>query len=75
MPLSAIIAMLAGLAAMLAVRVLVLLIFRHGRPLKSGAGPVKTMVVLGSGAAQQLLSHRSPPLALRALYAACPSAA
>jgi len=41
---------LAILVVLLTARILLLLLFKHGRPIKSGSGPVKTMVVLGSGA-------------------------
>ncbi|KAI8466082.1 MAG: oligosaccharide biosynthesis protein Alg14-like protein [Monoraphidium minutum] len=49
MALAAILIALAGLAAMLAVRVLYMLFVGRSRPMRAGSGPVKTMVVLGSG--------------------------
>ena len=43
-------AALLALAGLLAVRVLYILTLGRGKPLKPGSGPVKTMIVLGSGA-------------------------
>jgi hypothetical protein len=40
----------AALGLLVALRVVLLLLLGRGRPMEAGGGPVKTMVVLGSGA-------------------------
>jgi hypothetical protein len=50
---------LAVLGGLLALRVALLLVFGRGTPMKAGSGPVKTMIVLGSGACGREESKRS----------------
>jgi hypothetical protein len=50
-----------ALGLLLAVRIGLLMLLGRGRPMRAGGGPVKTMVVLGSGAPRLA---RAPPLPL-----------